>query len=50
MARAVAGEDPRGLALPVSDPQVFPYHGLLTRTAPPYLAWLRRKDLKELDP
>ncbi|MGC9419140.1 MAG: NAD(P)/FAD-dependent oxidoreductase [Rhodovulum sp.] len=50
MARAVAGEDPRGLALPVTEPQVFPYHGLLTRTAPAYLAWLRRKDLKELDP
>ncbi|WP_414898733.1 NAD(P)/FAD-dependent oxidoreductase [Rhodovulum sp. YEN HP10] len=47
MARAVAGEDPRGLALPVTEPQAFPYHALLTRIAPAYLALLRRKDLKE---
>ncbi|RAP42304.1 oxidoreductase [Rhodovulum viride] len=49
MARAVAGEDPRGLALPVTAPQAFPYHALLTRLAPAYLAWLRRKDLTEPD-
>ncbi|MBK5922268.1 FAD-dependent oxidoreductase [Rhodovulum sulfidophilum] len=49
MARAVAGEDPRGLALPVTEPQAFPYHALLTRLAPAYLAWLRRKDLHEPD-
>ncbi|TCO70083.1 NAD(P)/FAD-dependent oxidoreductase [Rhodovulum euryhalinum] len=49
MARAVAGEDPRGLALPVTEPQVFPYHTVLTRTAPAYLAWLRRKDMTEPD-
>jgi len=49
MARAVAGEDPRGLALPVTEPQAFPYHSVLTRVAPAYLALLRRKDLTEPD-
>jgi glycine/D-amino acid oxidase-like deaminating enzyme len=50
LARAATGEDPRGLALPVTDPQPFPVHGLLRRVAPTYLAWLKRKDLSEPKP
>ncbi|TDE37912.1 NAD(P)/FAD-dependent oxidoreductase [Antarcticimicrobium sediminis] len=45
VARAVAGEDPRGLALPVTEPHPFPLHSVVRRFAPTYLAWLRRKDL-----
>lgn len=47
IARAVAGEDPRGLALPVTEPHPFPFHAIVRRVAPTYLAWLRRKDLVE---
>ncbi len=47
LARAVTGEDPRGLALPVTEPEPFPLHGALRRLAPTYLAWLKRRDLSE---
>lgn len=47
MARAVAGEEPRGLALPATEPQPFPMHAIVRRVAPTYLAWLRRKDRVE---
>lgn len=47
IARAVAGEDPRGLALPLSEPQPLPFHSVARRVAPLYLAWLQRKDRVE---
>jgi glycine/D-amino acid oxidase-like deaminating enzyme len=47
MARAVAGEDPRGLALPVTKPHPFPAQGLLRQVAPAYLFLLQRKDRTE---
>ncbi len=47
IARAVDGEDPRGLALPVSEPQPMPLHAVARRIAPLYLYWLQRKDRTE---
>jgi glycine/D-amino acid oxidase-like deaminating enzyme len=47
IARAVDGEDPRGLALPVTDPHALPCHAIARRIAPLYLAWLQRKDRVE---
>lgn len=46
-ARAIDGESMRELALPLSQPTVLPMHKIARRIAPFYLAWLRRKDLKE---
>ena len=47
LARVVSGTPEEELALPVTEPQPFPAHGLVRRVAPAYLAWLRRKDLSE---
>lgn len=48
LARAVTGEDVETLALPLTEPHPFPAHGLVTRLAPTYLAWLKRADKKEI--
>ncbi|QUJ76721.1 FAD-binding oxidoreductase [Sulfitobacter albidus] len=48
LARAVTGEDIETLALPLTEPAPFPMHGLVTRLAPTYLAWLKRADQKEI--
>lgn len=48
MARAVSGASLDDLALPLSDPRPLPFHRIARRIAPNYLAWLRRKDLKEV--
>lgn len=48
MARAVAGDAIGELALPVTPPKPLPLHGLVRRVAPTYLAWMRRKDLREI--
>lgn len=47
LARAVTGVPEQELALPVTEPNPFPLHGMARRIAPAYLAWLRRKDLVE---
>jgi len=47
LARAVTGVPHQELALPVTEPQAFPFHSIVRRVAPTYLAWLRRKDLSE---
>jgi glycine/D-amino acid oxidase-like deaminating enzyme len=47
IARAVAGEDPGGLALPVTEPHPFPAQSLLRQVAPAYLFLLQRKDRTE---
>ncbi|MCZ4353980.1 FAD-binding oxidoreductase [Roseovarius aestuarii] len=47
IARAVTGVDTRELAMPATEPKPFPVHGLLRQVAPTYLAWLKRKDLRE---
>jgi glycine/D-amino acid oxidase-like deaminating enzyme len=47
LARAVTGVPEEELALPVTEPKPFPFHGIARRIAPSYLAWLRRKDLVE---
>lgn len=47
LARAVTGLPEEELALPVSEPEPFPLHGLVRRIAPAYLSWLRRQDRKE---
>lgn len=46
-ARAFDGEPLQELALPVSEPAPLPFHLIARKIAPFYLAWLRRKDLKE---
>lgn len=48
MARAVSGAAADTLALPLSEPSPIPFHGIARRIAPAYLAWMRRKDLREL--
>ena len=48
LARAVSGHAIDTLALPLSDPAPLPFHALARRIAPNYLAWLRRKDLREI--
>lgn len=47
IARAVDGEDVRGLALPVTEPHPFPFHAIARRVAPLYMTWLQRNDRKE---
>jgi len=47
IARAVDGEDPRGLALPLSEPHPLPFHAIARRVAPLYLTWLQRADRVE---
>jgi hypothetical protein len=47
LARAVSGAALDTLALPVSEPRPLPFHALARKVAPNYLAWLRRKDLRE---
>ena len=47
IARALDGEPVQELALPVSEPEPLPFHKIARKIAPFYLAWLRRKDLKE---
>jgi len=47
IARAVDGEDERGLALPVTEPHPLPFHAIGRRVAPLYLTWLQRKDRQE---
>lgn len=47
LARAVSGAAFDTLALPLSEPQPLPFHSLARKIAPNYLAWLRRKDLRE---
>ena len=44
IARAIDGEDPRGLALPITEPHPLPFHPIARRVAPLYLAWMQRKD------
>ncbi len=48
LARAVSGHAIDGLALPLSQPAPLPFHALARRIAPNYLAWLRRKDQREI--
>jgi glycine/D-amino acid oxidase-like deaminating enzyme len=47
LARAVSGAALDTLALPLSEPRPLPFHALARKVAPSYLAWLRRKDLRE---
>lgn len=47
MARAIDGEDPKGLALPVTDPEAIVFHASVRRFAPFYLAWMKMKDVRE---
>ncbi len=49
LARALDGEPLEDLALPVSEPAQLPLHKIARKIAPFYLAWLRRKDLTELN-
>ena len=49
LARAAAGVPEEGLALPATEPRPIPAHSIARRVAPAYLAWLKRKDLKELE-
>ena len=44
IARAVDGEDPKGLALPVTEPHPLPFQPIGRRIAPYYLAWMQLKD------
>lgn len=48
LARAVSGHAIDTLALPLSEPAPLPFHALARRIAPNYLAWLRRKDRREI--
>lgn len=48
LARAVSGHAIDSLALPLSQPAPLPFHALARRIAPNYLAWLRRKDQREI--
>lgn len=48
LARAVSGHALDTLALPLSEPRPLPFHAIARRIAPNYLAWLRRKDLREI--
>ena len=48
LARAVSGHAEDRLALPLSEPAPLPFHALARRIAPNYLAWLRRKDRREI--
>jgi glycine/D-amino acid oxidase-like deaminating enzyme len=48
LARAATGQPVEELALPVTEPDPFPAHGLVRRFAPTYLAWLKRQDRKEV--
>lgn len=47
LARAVSGSALDTLALPLAEPRPLPLHALARKVAPNYLAWLRRKDLRE---
>ena len=49
LARAATGQPEDELALPVTEPQAFPLHGIVRRVAPTYLAWLKRQDHKEIN-
>lgn len=49
LARAVTGQAEDELALPVTEPHPFPFHGIVRRVAPAYLAWLKRQDHKEIN-
>lgn len=48
LARAVMGEDPETLALPVTEPSPYPMHPVVRRVAPYYFAWMKRKDQQEV--
>ncbi|CAM5202812.1 Glycine/D-amino acid oxidase-like deaminating enzyme OS=Castellaniella defragrans OX=75697 GN=HNR28_001310 PE=4 SV=1 [Castellaniella defragrans] len=48
MARAVSGTPVDTLALPVSEVAPLPFHRFLRKIAPNYLAWLKRKDLRDI--
>ncbi|AXC50231.1 FAD-binding oxidoreductase [Paracoccus suum] len=48
MARAVSGTALDTLALPLSEPQPLPLHRFARWIAPNYLAWMRRKDVREI--
>lgn len=48
LARAVSGASLQTLALPLSEPNPLPLHGLVRQLAPNYLAWLKRKDASAL--
>jgi len=48
MARAVSGASIDTLALPVSEVAPLPFHRFLRTIAPNYLAWLKRKDQREI--
>ena len=48
MARAVNGTPIETLALPVSTPRPLPFHAVARHVAPGYLAWLRRKDMQDI--
>nr|WP_321443868.1 FAD-binding oxidoreductase [uncultured Cohaesibacter sp.] len=47
MARAIAGEDVAGLALPTTTPKALPFHAIGRKIAPFYLAWYQFKDKRE---
>ncbi|MFD0981949.1 NAD(P)/FAD-dependent oxidoreductase [Tropicimonas aquimaris] len=47
IARAVEGEDPRGLALPLTELSPLPFHPIARRVAPFYLLWMQQKDRVE---
>ncbi len=49
LARAAMGQSEKELALPITDPQPFPFHSIGRRVAPTYLAWLKRQDQKEIN-
>ncbi len=48
MARAVNGTPIETLALPASTPRPLPFHAVARHVAPGYLAWLRRKDMQDI--
>jgi hypothetical protein len=48
MARAVNGTPVETLALPASTPRPLPFHAVARHVAPGYLAWLRRKDMQDI--
>lgn len=50
LARAATGVAEDDLALPISEPEPFPLHGLVRQVAPYYLKWLQRQDKKEYQP
>jgi len=48
LARAIDEGGAQGLALPITEPQIFPLQGFAKRIAPYYLGWLQRQDKREM--